>query len=71
MDQALCNLVHERAGNRCEYCHIRQEEEPFFRFHIEHLIARQHGGSDDASNLALACHHCNLHKVQTLDRSIS
>ena len=31
-------------------------------FHVEHVIARQHGGSDDPSNLALACHGCNQHK---------
>ncbi len=35
-------------------------------FHIEHTIARQHGGSDDRSNLALACDRCNLHKGPNL-----
>ena len=30
--------------------------------HIEHIIAKQHGGSDEVENLALACHRCNLHK---------
>jgi hypothetical protein len=25
-------------------------------------VARQHGGTDDSENLALACYHCNLHK---------
>jgi hypothetical protein len=34
--------------------------------HIEHVIARQHGGSDDIDNLALACHRCNLHKGPNL-----
>jgi 5-methylcytosine-specific restriction endonuclease McrA len=28
--------------------------------HIEHIIAKQHGGSDDSENLALACHRCNV-----------
>ena len=32
------------------------------RHQIDHIIARQHGGSEDASNLALCCVHCNLHK---------
>ena len=33
---------------------------------IEHIVARQHGGSDDIENLALACHRCNLHKGPNL-----
>lgn len=62
----LRNLVRTRAGGRCEYCGLRQDEDPFFRFHIEHVIARQHGGPTTADNLALACHHCNLHKGPNL-----
>ena len=31
-------------------------------FHIDHVIARQHGGQTVFSNLALACLHCNRHK---------
>jgi hypothetical protein len=30
------------------------------------VITRQHGGSDDVDNLALACHRCNLHKGPNL-----
>jgi hypothetical protein len=29
---------------------------------IDHIIARQHGGSDEPSNLALCCVRCNQHK---------
>lgn len=29
---------------------------------MDHVIASQHEGGDDVSNLALACVHCNLHK---------
>jgi hypothetical protein len=36
------------------------------RFHVEHIVARQHGGGDDAENLALACHLCNAHKGPNL-----
>ncbi|MBN1395043.1 MAG: HNH endonuclease [Pirellulales bacterium] len=39
---------------------------PFAPFHIEHVIARQHGGDDDPSNLALACDRCNLYKGPNL-----
>jgi len=62
----LRRLVRTRAGERCEYCGLRQEADPFFRFHIEHVIARQHGGATSADNLALSCHHCNLHKGPNL-----
>jgi hypothetical protein len=58
--------VRERADNRCEYCHMRQEDEPFVSYQIEHIIAIQHGGTDDEDNLALACSHCNLHKGPNL-----
>jgi hypothetical protein len=44
---------------------LRQEQEPL-PFHIEHVTSRQHGGKDSAENLALACHHCNLHKGTNL-----
>ena len=66
MTSDLRNLVRARAGNRCEYCRIDQNDDPFFRFHIEHIVARQHGGATVESNLALACHHCNLHKGPNL-----
>ena len=66
MSSKLRNLVQERAGNRCEYCHIHQDDEPFYRFHLEHIIARQHRGSGGPTNLALSCHHCNLHKGPNL-----
>jgi hypothetical protein len=64
--QALRKLVRERAGNRCEYRHVAEEAEPFFTFHNEHIRLRQHAGSTDEANLALACHHCNLHKGPNL-----
>lgn len=66
MDAATRRFVWERAGNRCEYCRLAQAHELFFRFHTEHIIARQHGGGDGPDNLALACHHCNEHKGPNL-----
>jgi len=33
-----------------------------------HIVPRQHGGTDDRSNLALACHRCNLRKGTNPDR---
>ncbi len=31
-------------------------------FHVEHVVPRAAGGSDDEANLALACPGCNLKK---------
>jgi hypothetical protein len=39
---------------------------PFAAFHLDHIIPRQHGGTNDAANLAFACYHCNLHKGPNL-----
>jgi hypothetical protein len=50
-----------RAGHRCEYCHLPAAVYPL-PFHIDHIIARQHGGQATFDNLALACLHCNRHK---------
>src|SRR5450759_3542694 len=64
MDPKLRLFVRTRADHRCEYCGIPQEFSEL-RFHIEHIIPRQHGGIDDAENLALACPDCNLRKGRT------
>jgi 5-methylcytosine-specific restriction endonuclease McrA len=46
--------VRRRARNRCEYCQLPQAAiRP--RHQIEHVVAIQHGGGDEPSNLALAC----------------
>src|SRR4051812_29659483 len=66
MDAALRQWVKERAGDRCEYCRLRQRDEEDSPFHVEHIIARQHGGTDDADNLALACCWCNAFKGPNL-----
>ena len=65
MDAGLRELVRRRAGNCCEYCLLPQEVSEL-RFHIEHIIPRQHGGEDEAENLALACPECNLRKGPNL-----
>lgn len=62
MDAALRNLVRERAGDRCEYCRIHQDQDPFFTFPIDHIIAIHHGGTTDVGNLCLSCFRCNSHK---------
>lgn len=63
---ATRDAIRRRARDRCEYCGLLQDTEPATRFHVEHILARQHGGTDDEANLALACHRCNRHKGPNL-----
>ena len=66
MDASARNFVRDRAENCCEYCGLPQSAIPYLTFPVDHIRARQHGGSDDLSNLALACGHCNAHKGPNL-----
>lgn len=66
MDPHVRELVARRAKHCCEYCRIQQALIPFHTFHVEHIIARQHGGTDDPSNLCLACDRCNAYKGPNL-----
>jgi hypothetical protein len=54
-------LVAERAGRRCEYCLIH-EDDTFFGCEVDHIISKKHGGSNEPENLAYACLFCNRHK---------
>ena len=66
MTEAARAFVRQRAANRCEYCRLHQDDSPLAALHLEHIRPRQHGGSDDESNLCLACIDCNLHKGPNL-----
>ncbi len=66
MDEAVRQVVCLRAGDCCEYCRLKQQHLPFARFQIEHIRPKKHRGTDDASNLALACDRCNSHKGPNL-----
>lgn len=61
MDAANRQLVWDRAGSRCEYCHLPQAVIDL-TFHIEHIIAKQHGGDDSLDNTGLSCDRCHLLK---------
>ena len=58
--------VRERAHNACEYCHPHQDDSPLAALHVEHVIPKAHGGTDELDNLALACIDCNLYKGTNL-----
>jgi len=66
VSDALRQQVRERAGQRCEYCRLPDSLPPLESFHIEHIVARQHGGETVLDNLAWACHRCNRHKGPNL-----
>ena len=59
-------LVRARAERRCEYCRLHEDDLPLFTFHIEHILPKKHGGTDDPTHLAWSCLHCNLAKSSNL-----
>ncbi len=61
MDAETIRIVRDRAAGLCEYCQLPAALHPA-PFQTDHIIARQHGGTDDLNNLALACIHRNRFK---------
>lgn len=62
---ASARQVRIRAADRCEYCRFPQVASRL-TFAIDHIVARQHLGTDDLDNLALACTFCNGSKGPNL-----
>src|SRR5580700_4800114 len=62
---AMRRLVRKRAGNRCEYCGIH-EDDTEFGCEADHIIGEKHLGRTDPENLALACFFCNRNKGSDL-----
>ena len=62
MDGRTRELIRRRAGLRCEYCRLPEEADEW-PFHVDHILARIHGGDDDPKNLSWSCTQCNLHKA--------
>jgi len=65
VDEAAAAAVRDRAGSRCEYC-LLPAAHVSLPFEVEHVIAKQHGGTDALGNLAFACLYCNRHKGPNL-----
>lgn len=59
-------MVRRRAQGRCEYCQLHETDADFLAFHVEHIVAKQHGGNDHPSNLCFACSECNWAKGTNL-----
>jgi hypothetical protein len=49
---------NKRQKNRCYYCRITMD----VKYTIEHVIPLSKGGSNDPSNIVLACYSCNIRK---------
>jgi hypothetical protein len=63
-------MIAERANHRCEYC--KAPELVFnFPFEVEHIIPLSQQGSNNESNLALACRSCNLRKGSRISGILS
>ncbi len=61
IDSETRQIVASHANFVCEY-YLVAEEDAYFRFQIEHIISRKHGGTLALENLALACIFCNRYK---------
>jgi hypothetical protein len=66
MNEAARQEVRRYAGFRCEYCRIHERHLPFSAFHLDHVVARQHAGTDNTENVAWSCQECNLLKGTNL-----
>lgn len=57
----LREYVRLRSDNVCEYCRLPAYAS-VLPHQIDHIIGRQHHGSDEVENLCLCCIRCNLKK---------
>lgn len=63
---AIDQRVREAARHRCGYC-LSPQHLVMARLEVEHIIPRARGGTDEESNLWLACPICNGHKSDKVE----
>ena len=58
-------FLAQRDGHLCMLCRrpLDYRTDPF---HIDHIVPRSRGGSDDRANLQLSCPSCNVRKQNRL-----
>lgn len=61
ISEELRRFISERAGYRCEYC-LLHEDDSYSPHQVDHVISRKHGGTSTPENLAYACVRCNAWK---------
>lgn len=54
---------HKRQKGKCYYCH---QDVKWGKHHVDHVVPLSRGGSNDISNLVIACASCNLSKSDKL-----
>lgn len=54
--------VLRRDGHTCQYC---GEKAPNVTLHVDHVVPKALGGSDNPDNLVTACRDCNAGKAST------
>ena len=55
----------KRAGKRCELCGVEEGDSNYenrLPLHVDHIVQRSKGGSNDIENLQVLCRACNLGK---------
>jgi HNH endonuclease len=65
LSKELRQHLFERAGGCCEYCLLPQIGP--FPHEVDHIIARQHGGTDTEDNLAIFCNRPKGPNLATFD----
>jgi 5-methylcytosine-specific restriction endonuclease McrA len=55
---AIRQKLYRRDGRKCCYCGVHQRR----GLHVDHKVPISRGGTNDMSNLVLACSSCNLSK---------
>jgi 5-methylcytosine-specific restriction endonuclease McrA len=56
-------LQYDRQKGKCYYCHKKLK---FGDHHVDHVVPLSRGGSNDISNLVIACSYCNCSKNNKL-----
>jgi transcriptional regulator with XRE-family HTH domain len=64
---ALRADVWDKGAGVCFYCGATLH--PIRDFHVEHVIPRCAGGTDDMENLVASCGACNMEKNHTEDKT--
>ena len=57
--------VLKRAGKRCELCGVAEGDSDYERLlplHVDHVVPRPLGGSNDLTSLQVLCKACNFGK---------
>ena len=61
MAKSRRQVVRDRAGQRCEYCHL-PEHGDVQPFQLDHIRAQKHSGANTLQNSAWSCLACNSYK---------